>query len=60
MSGEKWYYLKKGELIKKGDFVGVSEKYNQDIEWRLEDERIGELAPDPKYLSHRIYRRKTN
>lgn len=56
MATEKYYYLKEGEIIKDGDEVEVSQKYNDDPKW-VKATCIGQKAPDPKYMSHRKYRR---
>jgi hypothetical protein len=48
--------LEKGEIIKQGDECDVSNGINTDPVW-TPAKCIGEEAPDPDYLSHRIYRR---
>lgn len=54
---EGYYYLEKGEVIKEGDEVEVSSKYNDSARWQP-TKCAGGLAPDPEIMSHRIYRRK--
>lgn len=54
----KYYYLKKGEIIQEGDECGTMQTYNDDAyTWVKATRCVGEPAPDPKYLSHRKYRR---
>ncbi len=53
----KYYYLKKGEIIQEGDEVEMSNKYNDPAKWVKAENCIGEPAPDPQYMAHRIYRR---
>jgi hypothetical protein len=54
----KFYYLKKGEIIKEGDECGTTEKYNDTgYKWEKETVCVGQPAPDPQYMSHRKYRR---
>jgi len=55
----EYYYLKKGEIIRPGDEVEVSAKYNDPPKWvPASEQTIGTPAPDPQYMAHRIYRRK--
>ncbi len=53
----KYYYLKKGEIIKRGDEVEVSNSFNDPPKW-VKATLIGDLVPDPKHPAHRTYRRK--
>ena len=53
---EKYYYLKKGEEIKEGDEVEVSNKWNDPAKWQ-KTIYAGGLAPDPQFMAHRKYRR---
>ena len=55
-SVNKYYYLKKGEEIKEGDEVEMSANYNDPSKW-VKANCIGQYAPDPKFISHRKYRR---
>ena len=48
--------LEKGEIIKQGDECDVSNGLKSDTVWRPA-KCIGEPAPDPDYISHRVYRR---
>lgn len=52
----KYYYLKKGEIVQEGDEVEVSAKYNDNAKW-VPATQIGCEAPDPSFMSHRKYRR---
>ena len=54
---EKYYYLKKGEVIKDGDEVEVSNSWNDPAKWVKSENCIGQPAPDPSFISHRKYRR---
>lgn len=56
---EKYYYLKKGEIIQEGDEVEMSNKYNEDAKWVKAEHCIGDPAPDPQFMAHRQYRRLT-
>ena len=48
--------LEKGEIIKQGDECDVSNGLKSDPVWRPA-KCINEPAPDPDYISHRVYRR---
>ena len=52
----KYYQLKKGEIIKEGDEVEVSNKWNDPPKWQ-KTICVGGKAPDPKFIAHRTYRR---
>lgn len=52
-----YYYLKKGEIIQEGDECEMSAKYNDPAKWVPAGHTVGQPAPDPKYMAHRIYRR---
>lgn len=53
---EKYYYLKKGEIIKDGDEVEISNGFHSAPKW-VKTNCIGQSAPDPQFESHRKYRR---
>lgn len=53
----KYYYLKKGEVIQEGDEVEVSNKWNDPAKWIKSKNCIGDKAPDPQFMAHRKYRR---
>lgn len=54
---EKYYYLKKGDIIKEGDEVDIGNW--PDEKWQKANQ-IGSEAPDPQYPAHRTYRRLIN
>ena len=54
----EYYYLKKGEIIKEGDEVEVSNGWNTPDRWIKSVNCIGGKTPDPQYLAHRTYRRE--
>lgn len=54
---KEYYYLKKGEIIRHGDEVEMSYKYNSPPKW-VKTNCAGGVAPDPRFISHRKYRRK--
>lgn len=57
----KYYHLKEGEIIQEGDEVEISSKWNDPPKWVKASERtIGTPAPDPRFISHRKYRRLIN
>ena len=54
----KYRYLKKNEIIQKDDEVDLCvDGWRDEPKW-VKTNCVGELAPDPCYPSHRIYRRK--
>jgi len=53
----KYYYLKKGDIIQDGDEVDMCRDGWRDEPIWVKATRVGEKAPDPRYPSHRIYRR---
>ena len=54
----RYRILRNGELIQDGDEVDASRGPCDDAKWMPVGERmIGKPAPDPRYPSHRIYRR---
>ena len=53
----KYYYLKKGDIIKKGDEVDMCRDGWRDKSKWVKAKCLGEKAPDPVYPSHRRYRR---
>jgi hypothetical protein len=59
MSDESSYrYLRKGEIIEEGDEVDVcGDPWRDDPVW-VPAKAIGKTAPDPRYVSHRVYRRR--
>jgi len=57
MEKEKYYYLKKGEIIQDGDEVEMSNKYNDPVKWIPAANTVGQAAPDPQFMAHRVYRR---
>ena len=55
----KYYYLKKGDIIKGGDEIDAcNDAWRDEPKWKKAKTCIGEPAPDPQYISHRNYRRK--
>lgn len=53
----EWRELKAGEVIQEGDFVDVAKDgWRDNPEWQPAT-CIGETAPDPRFPSHRTYRR---
>jgi hypothetical protein len=58
MSQEKYRILKHGEIIQEGDEVDACvNPWRDDPKWE-QAANIGQSAPDPKYPSHSVYRRK--
>jgi len=58
MSDEKYRFLKHGEMIREGDEVDAcADPWRDNARWGPTKD-VGQLAPDPKYPAHRIYRRK--
>ncbi len=53
MAKNNYITLKKGDIIKKNDEV-----FNDDKKTWKKTICVGQLAPDPSFTSHRIYRRK--
>ena len=54
----EYYYLKKGDIIKKGDEVDAcNNPWHDNAKW-VKATCIGEQAPDPQYVAHRQYRRR--
>ncbi len=54
----KYYYLKTGDIIKEGDEVDMCiDGWRDPPNWRPA-QCIGKSAPNPKFPSHRKYRRK--
>jgi len=54
----EYYYLKKDEVIKKGDEVDAcGDAWRDDPVWVPAVHTVGQRAPDPQYVSHRQYRR---
>lgn len=54
---DRYYYLKEGDIIKEGDEVEMSANYNDPAKWVKATNCIGEKAPNPHYMAHRVYRR---
>ncbi len=55
----KYYYLKEGEVIQDGDEVEVSNSIHDKPKWQ-KTRCVGQKAPDPRFPSHRKYRRLIN
>jgi hypothetical protein len=53
----EYYYLKKGDVIKKGDEVEISNSWKDPAKWVPATGSIGSQAPDPRFPAHRKYRR---
>ena len=53
----KYYYLKKGEIIQEGDEVEISSNWNDSAKWVDAKNTVGQKAPDPSFIAHRKYRR---
>jgi hypothetical protein len=54
----KYHYLEEGEIIQKGDEVAFcNDGWRDDPKW-MKATCIGDPAPDPRFFSHRTYRRK--
>ena len=51
--------LEKGEIIQAGDEIdGINDGWREEPRWRpVHPKLIGEMAPDPQYPSHRVFRR---
>lgn len=58
MKNKKYYYLQKGDIVKKGDEVYMSDSMKEDGKWVKAVGSIGKPAADPKYPAHCVYRRK--
>ena len=59
MIHDGYYYLEKGDIIKKGDEVDACcDGWRDDPVWEEVKYRIGCPAPDPQYPAHSIFRRK--
>jgi hypothetical protein len=55
---KRYRQLNEGEAIMAGDEVDMSrDGWRDDPKW-VATTCAGELAPDPRYASHRVYRRK--
>ena len=54
---DKYYYLKEGDIICEGDEAEMSAKYSDPAKWVAATNCIGEKAPNPHYMAHRVYRR---
>ena len=50
--------LEPGEIIQEGDEVDASSGWNDEARWVKSEHCIGQPAPDWRFPSHRIYRRK--
>lgn len=57
---EKWRVLNLGEVVREGDQSdAAADGYNDEPDWRpVRDGAIGCIAPDPRYPSHRRFRRR--
>ena len=49
--------LSAGEIIQEGDEVDASNGW-EDPPWWIPSVNVGRAVPDPRYISHAIYRRK--
>ena len=55
----KYRILEKGEVIRKGDEVEISNSWKDPAKWvDAAEHTLGTTAPDPRYPAHRMYRRK--
>ena len=53
-----WRQLKKGEIIKEGDYVdGAANGWKDDAKWKLVEHTIGHPASCPQCPAHSLYRR---
>ncbi len=50
-------FLSAGEIIQEGDEVDASNGW-EDPPWWIKSVNVGKAVPDPRYISHAIYRRK--
>lgn len=50
--------LNEGEIIELGDEVQVSAKYNDPPKWVPAGITVGQQAPNPHFMAHRVYRRQ--
>lgn len=58
MWDKKYRRLEHGEIIKEGDEVdGCRDPWRDAPKWE-KTTCVGQKAPDPQFISHRIYRRK--
>ena len=53
----KYYYLKEGETIRKGDECETSNSIHDPAKWEPAGRTVGGKAPCPLYPAHRKYRR---
>ena len=54
-----YYYLESGDLIKEGDEIDAcNDGWRDKAKWKVATNCIGQKAPNPRYPSHRKYRRK--
>ncbi len=53
----KYRFLEKGEIIQEGDEVDGCNNPMKDIPIWRSTLCVGEPAPDPTYIAHRLYRR---
>jgi hypothetical protein len=57
MREPKYRLLEAGEIIKEGDEVDASRDPMRDEPLWRKTNCVGDHAPDPRYISHRHYRR---
>ena len=59
MTNKGYRVLENGEIIQEGDEYDASINPMKDaIDWRpVEVSRIGEIAPDPQFPAHTLFRR---
>lgn len=57
--GKNWRYLEAGELIQAGDETDRSvDSWKDWPKWEpVHPKDIGQPAPDPRFVAHRIFRR---
>jgi hypothetical protein len=57
----EYLYLEKGDIIQAGDEVEMSNGWHDEPRWQTTTlGNVGAEAPDPSYVSHRKYRRKSS
>jgi len=59
MMDKQYRRLEAGEIIQEGDEIDTcNDGWCDPAKWEVATNCIGEPAPDPRYPSHRQYRRK--
>lgn len=57
----KYYYLKKDDIIQRGDEVEASNSIHDEPKWETTNEAcVNTLAPNPIFPAHRQYRRSSS